>query len=272
MPARHSAWPPGHFGSKQLTLPLGLVPEPAVWVTDDSSPACEHCRRPWTPFRRRHHCRLCGHLFCNRCAPKLHLPAECGYIRYGYTRHARARTGAHGALDRPERACTACHCSLQQAQAGARCCESPLPPSTDRPGRVPSDWGGRIAGPMRAKASESQPVPANSEPLLHGAPAAPEPMDPAARTPRAAAAGECRPLMGDNELPFANVFPSLCANIVMAYMSTAIHQSLPPRCTPPYLPTVYMGHNHIGHNYMGRKYVTSDRPGPTVAWSVVSVA
>merc|ERR1712000_303405 len=37
------------------------------WVRDESSSICTHCSSPFTFFRRRHHCRFCGGLFCNDC-------------------------------------------------------------------------------------------------------------------------------------------------------------------------------------------------------------
>mmetsp|Transcript_25134 Transcript_25134/g.36950 ORF Transcript_25134/g.36950 Transcript_25134/m.36950 type:complete len:580 (-) Transcript_25134:161-1900(-) len=41
-----------------------------AWAPDDSAMACTGCSRTFTVFRRRHHCRRCGQLFCNVCAKK----------------------------------------------------------------------------------------------------------------------------------------------------------------------------------------------------------
>uniref|UniRef100_A0A7S1PJX7 FYVE-type domain-containing protein n=1 Tax=Neobodo designis TaxID=312471 RepID=A0A7S1PJX7_NEODS len=38
------------------------------WMDDDSAHDCKSCRREFTITRRKHHCRLCGQLFCNSCA------------------------------------------------------------------------------------------------------------------------------------------------------------------------------------------------------------
>ena len=35
------------------------------WVPDDMAPCCAACLRPFQWWRRRHHCRMCGHVFCS---------------------------------------------------------------------------------------------------------------------------------------------------------------------------------------------------------------
>lgn len=37
------------------------------WMPDSAGKECYDCQEKFTPFRRRHHCRICGLLFCNRC-------------------------------------------------------------------------------------------------------------------------------------------------------------------------------------------------------------
>lgn len=38
------------------------------WMADDAVKECRECLSPFTAFRRKHHCRLCGQIFCARCA------------------------------------------------------------------------------------------------------------------------------------------------------------------------------------------------------------
>jgi hypothetical protein len=37
------------------------------WAIDQDYPNCYECQIKFTMFRRRHHCRLCGHIFCGKC-------------------------------------------------------------------------------------------------------------------------------------------------------------------------------------------------------------
>lgn len=38
------------------------------WMPDHSCPVCYECDAQFTVFNRRHHCRLCGRVFCAKCA------------------------------------------------------------------------------------------------------------------------------------------------------------------------------------------------------------
>lgn len=37
------------------------------WMKDENATSCFRCSRPFTTFRRRHHCRICGQIFCSSC-------------------------------------------------------------------------------------------------------------------------------------------------------------------------------------------------------------
>jgi SH3 domain-containing YSC84-like protein 1 len=38
------------------------------WAYDEEQAFCANCRELFTPLNRRHHCRLCGKIFCNNCS------------------------------------------------------------------------------------------------------------------------------------------------------------------------------------------------------------
>jgi hypothetical protein len=42
---------------------------PPAWVPDAEVAACVDCRVGFSLFNRRHHCRVCGNVFCNACCP-----------------------------------------------------------------------------------------------------------------------------------------------------------------------------------------------------------
>jgi hypothetical protein len=71
---------PLHFYSGQPPpqSPSSRAPEPVpqevsyrnAWQPDTESSSCNACGTKFTLWLRRHHCRLCGKLFCNACTTK----------------------------------------------------------------------------------------------------------------------------------------------------------------------------------------------------------
>ncbi|KAK3729009.1 hypothetical protein QZH41_011466, partial [Actinostola sp. cb2023] len=45
------------------------------WMPDENSKECYECGEKFNTFRRRHHCRLCGQIFCYRCC-NIEIPGE----------------------------------------------------------------------------------------------------------------------------------------------------------------------------------------------------
>ena len=37
------------------------------WMKDESSKECFSCGKTFNTFRRKHHCRICGQIFCSSC-------------------------------------------------------------------------------------------------------------------------------------------------------------------------------------------------------------
>uniref|UniRef100_A0A1A8EIT4 1-phosphatidylinositol 3-phosphate 5-kinase n=1 Tax=Nothobranchius korthausae TaxID=1143690 RepID=A0A1A8EIT4_9TELE len=57
------------------------------WMPDSQCKECYDCSEKFTTFRRRHHCRLCGQIFCSRCCSQ-EIPGRF----MGYTGDLRACT------------------------------------------------------------------------------------------------------------------------------------------------------------------------------------
>lgn len=57
---------------------------PPAWIPDEEAPRCMACTIPFTAFRRRHHCRNCGGVFCGGCS-SLSAPLP----KYGLTKAVR---------------------------------------------------------------------------------------------------------------------------------------------------------------------------------------
>ncbi|KAF8565258.1 hypothetical protein P879_11709 [Paragonimus westermani] len=61
------------------------------WMTDESCRQCFECACRFTPIRRKHHCRVCGRIFCHQCSNKFiegqqigmsGLQRVCNYCAY----------------------------------------------------------------------------------------------------------------------------------------------------------------------------------------------
>jgi FYVE zinc finger len=77
--------------SSQASLSYGKLTElpskPGRWVPDEDAEHCYSCLEPFSLFFRKHHCRVCGRVFCNECAseyrelPRHWKSAETGVQR-----------------------------------------------------------------------------------------------------------------------------------------------------------------------------------------------
>ncbi|KAL2917301.1 Mitochondrial distribution and morphology protein 12 [Polyrhizophydium stewartii] len=48
------------------------------WMRDEKVKECYDCKQPFTTFRRKHHCRVCGQIFCRKCAASIVPGARFG--------------------------------------------------------------------------------------------------------------------------------------------------------------------------------------------------
>jgi hypothetical protein len=50
------------------------------WIKAEIVNNCEACQSSFGIFRRKHHCRHCGHVFCDSCTPsQMRLPPQFGF-------------------------------------------------------------------------------------------------------------------------------------------------------------------------------------------------
>lgn len=70
------------LGSSTLTRSSSFLDEPskAHWKANSSSNSCNSCSTPFSLFNRRHHCRHCGELFCDKCSSyEVRLDPGCNF-------------------------------------------------------------------------------------------------------------------------------------------------------------------------------------------------
>lgn len=82
-----------NFGSGNVDKNAG-----PAWVPDDAVNQCTGCARTFDFFNRKHHCRLCGQIFCNNCSSNYKLlPVEF-------------------AVREPQRTCRSCAAEIEPLQ------------------------------------------------------------------------------------------------------------------------------------------------------------
>ncbi|KZP00136.1 FYVE-domain-containing protein, partial [Calocera viscosa TUFC12733] len=63
---------PTHEAPQKVITPRWNAPQPhslqPAWEPDSGVVECRNCHRRFTFLLRKHHCRRCGHIFCDRCS------------------------------------------------------------------------------------------------------------------------------------------------------------------------------------------------------------
>lgn len=69
-----------------LKITKDLAVEASQWEPDSASATCRLCAKTFGIFRRRHHCRNCGRLVCNKCSKYAPAPIYFGLL---FSNHPR---------------------------------------------------------------------------------------------------------------------------------------------------------------------------------------
>eukprot|EP01043_Picozoa_sp_COSAG02_P035168 COSAG02_NODE_2502_length_8672_cov_3.830631_5_plen_871_part_00 len=77
------------------------------WVKDTMVTTCEKCEKKFNQYRRKHHCRNCGHIFC----------WECSDLKYDLL--VPAKNGGHQKDPKSLRVCHTCYDTLQDIEPAA---------------------------------------------------------------------------------------------------------------------------------------------------------
>jgi serine/threonine protein kinase len=65
-------------------LRYSWVPQAPVWVKDADVTVCRKCNDAFTFWNRKHHCRKCGHVFCDKCTA-----GRCAIPQYNFLKPVR---------------------------------------------------------------------------------------------------------------------------------------------------------------------------------------
>lgn len=251
--------------SQPIDIPQRSRPV-ATWVRDSAANMCTACGEPFRFFLRRHHCRLCGRIFCHACASNYDTvppqmlsmipsspPTLCGFVL-----GTVAETVSRGVLaptqpgyaDRPRRLCNSCHDSVV-AQRGSERLARVLDLVMDRwfqIGRrcmatlacVSQGWGNvarlnlqkfhRMVA-ARIHASAHAPAVLARENLPIPPPTPPPPSTTQKRAPQRKTAGSCvvveRQIMRASLTECAKAHPHALARLVASHASTSTADPIP---------------------------------------------
>ncbi|GAA5990406.1 hypothetical protein JCM10908_007356 [Rhodotorula pacifica] len=95
---------PARADSPTSQVPLIDTYRSPIWTPDRAAKRCVTCRQPFGLWRRKHHCRLCGDIFCWQCGSE--------YFRIPTTCKAPVASPEKSAPDILARACKGCFASV----------------------------------------------------------------------------------------------------------------------------------------------------------------
>ncbi|GAA5866486.1 hypothetical protein JCM3774_004699 [Rhodotorula dairenensis] len=126
------------------------------WIKDESAKDCFQCGSAFTTFRRRHHCRICGQIFCISCASTI-LP------HFGNLERVRVCDGCRPAAERHESLRLSRTPTLEDDRASVSRYRAPTA-SYDMP---PTPSSARFHRPASTRPRHSRLSTSNSQPGIH---------------------------------------------------------------------------------------------------------
>ncbi|KAI9987464.1 hypothetical protein PInf_023503 [Phytophthora infestans] len=98
----------------QQSNPSVALPTTVRWIPDAEVSVCYGCQLLFDWVRRKHHCRYCGHVFCELCTPQRSLIREDQILTNPERKYLAVN--AHN----PQRVCDDCHARLEPEQEELR--------------------------------------------------------------------------------------------------------------------------------------------------------
>ncbi|GAA5986475.1 hypothetical protein JCM10908_003767 [Rhodotorula pacifica] len=144
------------------------------WIKDESAKDCFQCGSAFTTFRRRHHCRICGQIFCISCASTI-LP------HFGNLERVRVCDGCRPAAERHESLRLSRTPTWEDDRASVSRYRSPT--TSHEPSTTPAS--SRYYRPSSIRPRHSRLSTSNSLPDIHDerSPAGGVPLSPHTRSP-----------------------------------------------------------------------------------------
>ncbi|KAG2788141.1 hypothetical protein PC129_g11879 [Phytophthora cactorum] len=99
--------------SQQSNPPVAL-PTTVRWIPDAEVSVCYGCQLLFDWVRRKHHCRYCGHVFCELCTPQRSLIHEDQILTNPERKYLAVN------VHNPQRVCDDCHARLDPEQEELR--------------------------------------------------------------------------------------------------------------------------------------------------------
>eukprot|EP00619_Florenciella_sp_RCC1007_P016277 CAMPEP_0205946648 /NCGR_PEP_ID=MMETSP1325-20131115/69158_1 /ASSEMBLY_ACC=CAM_ASM_000708 /TAXON_ID=236786 /ORGANISM="Florenciella sp., Strain RCC1007" /LENGTH=442 /DNA_ID=CAMNT_0053317735 /DNA_START=118 /DNA_END=1442 /DNA_ORIENTATION=- len=125
----YMGFPEPGYGGRGGLGPSSKQPE---WADDTSTESCITCAEKFTFFRRRHHCRYCGQIFCDACSQDRRL------LPLGF------------GLSEPQRVCDPCSAALEPQQASLQATiANHLQSNHLRPGELTGDARRYLNSPLK---------------------------------------------------------------------------------------------------------------------------